>query len=200
MVNIIFVFVLIAIISYLIGSLNFAIIFSLLIKKQDIRKYGSKNAGMTNIVRIYGAISGIPVFIGDFLKSILAIYLCNFLFSDFLSLNKFGLYGNLIIGLAVIIGHLYPVYFKFRGGKGIVTSAGVILTQDIRFFITVLVVFLAFFLIFKIVAIASISAAVAYPISTLIFFNNFMIFIFALIISSLVIYAHRSNIKKIINK
>lgn len=197
MINIFYKYIILVLISYLIGSLNFSIIFSVLVKKQDIRKYGSNNAGMTNTIRVYGFLAGALVFIGDFVKAITAIYLCNFLFSD---LSYFELYGNLIIGLMVILGHLYPVYFNFRGGKGIVTSAGVILTQDIRLFISIVLVFIIILLAFRVVAIASICAAVSYPIFMLIFINNFINFIFAFIVSSLVIYSHRSNIKKLLNK
>lgn len=184
-----------SLIAYHIGSVNFAIIFSKMIKKQDIRKYGSKNAGMTNIMRVYGKMAGVPVFLGDFLKGIVAVYLCNFLFG---SVETFQNYGREIAGLSVILGHLYPIYFGFRGGKGIATSAGVILTQDLSFFIMVVAVFLIVWSIFKVTAIASMSAAVSYPISAIIFFKNYLIFIFSLIVMVLVIYAHRSNIKKLI--
>ena len=77
--NLYLALILSAIISYLIGSLNFAIIISFLHKKEDIRKYGSKNAGMTNVIRVYGVSSGIPVFLGDFFKAVVAVYLCDFL-------------------------------------------------------------------------------------------------------------------------
>ena len=184
-----------ALISYLIGSFNFAIIFSKLFKQQDVREYGSKNAGMTNVIRVYGPKAGIPVFLGDFFKAILAIYLCNFLFKD---VEQFNFYGLLISGFFVVLGHLYPLYFNFRGGKGIATSAGFILMQDIKFFIVVVLVFIIALMLFKVIAIASICSAVSYPIATLIFFQNYLVFIFSLIISLIVIHAHRSNIKKYI--
>lgn len=186
-----------AIIAYLIGSFNFAIIFSLLCKKQDIRQYGSKNAGMTNMIRVYGYLSGIPVFLGDFFKAIAAIYLCNFIFSD---VRHFDIYGHLISGLFVVIGHLYPIYFKFCGGKGIATSAGMILVQNVKFFVIVVSVFVVVLIISKIVAVASVCAAISYPISALVFFENYITLIIAMIISSIVIYQHRANIRRLINK
>lgn len=184
-----------AIIGYLIGSVNFALVFSFICKNQDIRHYGSNNAGMTNTVRVYGSLAGVLVFIGDFLKGIIAVYFCHFLFSGYSLYNK---YGYLIVSLAVIIGHLYPIYFKFNGGKGIATSAGIILTQDIRLFITVLVVFVIVLIISKIVALASIASAISYTIATIIFYKNFVFVMFSIIIATLVIYAHRSNIFKLI--
>ena len=195
--NLYLALILSAVISYLIGSLNFAIIISLLHKKEDIRKHGSKNAGMTNVIRVYGVSSGIPVFLGDFLKAVVAVYLCNFLFQN---VSQYSSYGSLIVGLSVVVGHLYPVYFNFKGGKGIATSAGFILTQDIKIFIFVICVFLLILLIFKIVGLASLCAAVSYPIASLVFFQNYLTFILSLIISSLVIYSHRSNIKKLLQK
>ncbi len=188
-------------IAYLIGSLNFAIIFSLHFKKQDIRKHGSKNAGSTNVVRVFGPLAGILVFCGDFLKSIIAFSVCDLLFKNsLLSSNTqvYDNYGHLIVGLLVILGHLYPIYFNFRGGKGIATAAGVILIQDIRYFLFVLIIFLLSLILFRIVALASICAAISYPISTMIFFQNYLIFLFSLLVSALVIYAHRSNIKKLL--
>lgn len=195
--NLYLALILSAIISYLIGSLNFAIIISFLHKKEDIREHGSKNAGMTNVIRVYGVSSGIPVFLGDFFKAVVAVYLCDFLFHN---VNQYSSYGNLIVGLSVVVGHLYPVYFNFKGGKGIATSAGFILTQDIKIFIFVACVFILILLIFKIVGLASLCAAVGYPIASLVFFQNYLAFILSLIISSLVIYSHRSNIKKLLQK
>lgn len=195
--NILLALILSAAIAYFFGSLNFAIIFSFLFKKQDIRLHGSKNAGMTNMIRVYGSLLGIPVLLCDFFKSVIAIYLCNFLFSN---VKDYNLYGSLIAGLFVIIGHLYPLYFNFKGGKGVASSAGVIFTQDIRLFIFVVSVFLIILLLKRIVAIASVSAAISYPISTLIFFKDYLLVVFSLIVTGLVIYSHRSNIKKLIKK
>ena len=195
--NIFLALILSALIAYSLGSLNFAIIFSFLFKKQDIRLHGSKNAGMTNMIRVYGYLLGIPVLLCDFFKAVIAIYLCNFLF---LNIEKYSLYGSLITGLFVIIGHLYPLYFNFKGGKGVASSAGVIFTQDIRLFVFVISVFLIVLFIKRIVAVASVSAAISYPISTLIFFKDYLSVVFSLMIAGLVIYSHKSNTKKLMKK
>ena len=195
--NIFLALILSALIAYSLGSLNFAIIFFFLFKKQDIRLHGSKNAGMTNMIRVYGYLLGIPVLLCDFFKAVIAIYLCNFLF---LNIEKYSLYGSLITGLFVIIGHLYPLYFNFKGGKGVASSAGVIFTQDIRLFVFVISVFLIVLFIKRIVAVASVSAAISYPISTLIFFKDYLSVVFSLMIAGLVIYSHKSNIKKLMKK
>lgn len=195
--NIFLALILSALIAYSLGSLNFAIIFSFLFKKQDIRLHGSKNAGMTNIIRVYGYLLGILVLLCDFFKAVIAIYLCNFLF---LNIEKYSLYGSLITGLFVIIGHLYPLYFNFKGGKGVASSAGVIFTQDIRLFVFVISVFLIVLFIKRIVAVASVSAAISYPISTLIFFKDYLSVVFSLMIAGLVIYSHKSNIEKLMKK
>ena len=192
------IFILSTAISYLIGSLNFAMIFSLLLKKQDIRNYGSKNAGATNVVRIYGMPLGIIVFIGDFVKSIGAIFLCTYIFN----IPNFQTYINLNVGLAVILGHLYPIFFKFRGGKGIATSAGIILTQDIRIFSIVVIIFLLALIFSKTISISSLCAAISYPIMIFLFqyFNNtyeITLIIFSIILTFLIFYSHRENIKRL---
>lgn len=185
-----------AIIGYFIGSVNFALVFSFICKKQDIRHYGSTNAGMTNTMRVYGFLAGILVFIGDFTKGIITIYLFHLLFSNYSLYNK---YGYLIASLTIIIGHLYPIYFKFRGGKGVATSAGIILAQDIRLFIIFFSVFITVLLLSKIVSLASITSIISYPIATIIFFKSYALIIFSIIISALIVFAHRKNITRLIN-
>lgn len=162
-----------AAISYLLGSISFSIIFTRMFNNNtDIRTLGSGNAGLTNVLRSVGVKAGLFTLIFDFGKGVLSIYLSKTIFSYFCSANSlpyyFIQYGAYIAGLACIIGHIYPLYFKFKGGKGILASAGIILIIDWRIFIVVVSVFAICFAIKKIVSLGSICAAVSFPIANLI--------------------------------
>lgn len=191
-----FIMFLMTIMAYLIGSLNFAIIITRFIRNDDIRKHGSKNAGTTNVLRVFGKSLAIFVFIGDLFKGILAIYFGRMI-ANFVNLEY--AYADFLIGFCVILGHLFPLYFGLKGGKGVLTSAGVVLCQNFWVCIALLSVFAVVFLFTKIVSLSSISAAIAYPI-LVIFINNILDkpiypeILFSIIIASMIVYVHRSNI------
>lgn len=187
---------LVLLVSYLFGSANFSIIISKIYNK-DIRKMGSGNAGFSNALRSFGVLFSILTFIGDFAKGILSVY-----FSKIL-LDKCNITNEpmflVLAGCFCCIGHMYPCFFKFKGGKGILTTWAFNLLISWKIFLTLIVVFLIIFLIFRIVSLASISAALIYPISNLVFMNSVSLFIISMILSIIIIIKHKSNIKRLIS-
>ena len=133
--NVIFVFALSALIAYLVGSFNMAIIISKYHKSSDIREHGSGNAGMTNMLRIFGKRAATWTFIGDFLKGAIVVFVAREIGRD-LHMNLDLAY---IAALFVMIGYIYPVYFIFRGGKGIATALGAMFVLNWVAFVTIAV-------------------------------------------------------------
>ena len=206
------------VIGYLVGSVSFSIIFTRLFDKKDIRTMGSGNAGFTNVLRSVGKLPSILTFIFDFAKGLLAVYLGMLIFqasgAPFI-VKQCGIY---LAGVACILGHVFPLYFHFKGGKGVLTSAALILIIDWRIFLIVVGVFLIVFLISKIISLASISAAVSLPIGTFLvtYFADYrpnlshsfdkgyslayvvVTTAFSLIFAALVVGKHHANIGRIL--
>ena len=183
-------------ITYLIGSINFGLILAS-IQGLDLRSQGSGNAGATNALRILGTRSGIFVFIGDALKGYLALYFCNLILlqqENLLFSSSDYLFLALILSL---IGHCYPIWFNFRGGKGAATALGAFLFIDPYFTVFPIIGFLLIFLISRFVGLSTISAFFILFLQT--FFidhgihHNFHAF--SLVIFLFIFYTHRSNIK-----
>ena len=121
-------------VPYLLGSVNFALVISKVFYHDDIRKYGSGNAGMTNMLRTYGKSAAAATLLCDMLKSVVSV-----LFGSFLLGTAFGGY---LAGMFCVIGHIFPIFFKFKGGKGVATVAAMILTLDPLCFLILAVIFL----------------------------------------------------------
>jgi len=184
-------YIYVAIISYLLGNISFAYILGKLFTKKDVRDYGSGNAGTTNALRTFGKKIGIMVLIGDVLKGVIAVligrYLC-------------GEAGGYLGGAFAIIGHNWPVFLKFKGGKGVATTIGVMLI------ISPFVTFICFIfgmtaiILTRLVSLGSIIGMVLAPIAA-VFMRPFdvKLFIFCLFISSMSIYRHKDNIKRILS-
>ena len=200
--NIVIAVICVAAGSYLIGSVSFAILISKLISGEDIRTKGSGNAGMTNVLRIYGKGPATVTAAGDFLKAVLAIFLSRVLFhrlgvSDVLD-------AGYIAGLFVLLGHIYPLYFGLRGGKGVMTTLGIIFVVNPLVFLIIAVIFVPVVFITKIVSVASVFGAISYPVITWLtdylrgrpaFFDV----MFSGIYMAVLLYMHRSNIKRLLN-
>ena len=183
-------------ITYLIGSINFGLILAS-IQGLDLRSQGSGNAGATNALRILGTRSGIFVFIGDALKGYLALYFCNLILfqqENLLFSSSDYLFLALILSL---IGHCYPIWFNFRGGKGAATALGAFLFIDPYFTVFPIIGFLLIFLMSRFVGLSTISALFILFLQT--FFidhgihHNFHAF--SLVIFLFILYTHRSNIQ-----
>ena len=190
----------ISVLGYLLGSVNFAIIISRVYAKDDVRKHGSGNAGMTNILRTYGKGPAAITALGDLGKTVIAIYLAKWIFAN---AGMTEIDPGYIAGLFVILGHVYPVYFGFRGGKGVITTLGVMLIVNPLAFLIIVAIFIPLIFITKIVSLSSVLGAILYPILTYaltsirggaLWYNT----AFALLYAAIVLYGHRDNIKRLL--
>ena len=187
--------------GYLIGSVNVSVIVSKVAYKSDIRKHGSGNAGATNMARVYGLLGGIIVLIGDFGKCFLAMSIAKRVG------GALGEYCSLIAGAGCLIGHAFPLYFKFKGGKGVTVGSAIALMIDWRALLIVLGVFVLMFVITRIVSISSIVASASFVIVVVAFYafqgTANLITIYELMLSVFsavtVIALHHSNIKRILD-
>lgn len=198
-----------ALAAYLIGSVSFAVIISRLCAQDDVRSHGSGNAGMTNILRTYGKKLAVLTALGDFGKGVVAVALGRLIFhlaaggADAPAIyNAFD--GGYIAGLFVIIGHVFPLYFQFKGGKGVLTSLGVVTVLNPLVFSIIVLLMIPFVFIVKIVSLASVIGFMLFPIATTVvnlLSNEPFLFdlIFSLLISGIGIWMHRSNIKRLLN-
>ncbi len=189
---VIIAYAVVAIVAYLLGSLNSAIIVSKSKYKQDIRTFGSGNAGLTNMHRVYGKDGALWTLFGDIAKQIVSVLVGALLM---------GRWGAYLAGGFCMLGHIFPVYYNFKGGKGVLTAATMILIIDPAIFAVLFVVFALVLLITRFVSLSSIMAAFTYPAAISIAYAPAHIFeiSFALFVGALVIYMHRSNIYRIFN-
>ncbi len=207
-----------ALVAYLFGSISFAVIFTRMSSKKDIREMGSGNAGFTNVLRSVGVAPAIFTLLFDFLKGVIAGFFGRWVFST-LALEgtanlseELIIYGGFIGGVFAIIGHMYPVYFGFKGGKGIVTSAAMMAATDYRVFLIIVATFLIVFFASKIISLASITCAALYGVYTFIiaFFIDYrlgdfsLLYVFlttflSLFLGIFVIVKHKDNIKRLLN-
>ncbi len=167
-------------IAYLFGSVSFAIITTKAFTGGDVRDSGSGNAGMTNVMRTAGFLPGVITFFGDFIKAVAAVSLGKYILPELIArlapvsgeaVLHLPVYGALFTGFFCLLGHMFPVFFGFRGGKGIVTAAGTMLILDWRIFLMEIGVFLVLFLITRIISVGSLAAALAYPLTAWICFG-----------------------------
>lgn len=190
--------VLTSVIAYLLGSLNSAIIVSKWKFGQDIRSFGSGNAGLTNMHRVYGKDGAIYTLVGDIGKQIVSV---------FVGVLLLGPTGAYVAGTFCIIGHILPVYYHFKGGKGVLTAATMILLIDPAIFVILFVIFALVLAITRFVSLASIICAFCYPfvVQTAAMISNggqpasIFDLSFAILIGVIVIWMHRTNIKRLFN-
>lgn len=180
--------------GYLFGTLNGAILISKLTKREDVRKKGSGNAGLTNFLRNYGGRSTLLVVVIDFGKMVAACLLSTLIYRDDPALAK------MITGTAVQVGHIFPIFFGLRGGKGILCSAALALIMDWRIFVIIMSVFVLVFLLTKFVSLGSILAAISFGILFVVFYQEQpWIWGLALFMVALAIFMHRGNIVRLIH-
>lgn len=210
--------IVIAMVGYLIGSVNLSIILSKLMGKGDIREQGSGNAGTTNTLRVLGKGPAALVLIFDICKAVIAILLAKGIFAisgvemfttpgDTATLNVTYELGILLAALGAILGHNYPIYYGFKGGKGIATSLGALLMIEWQIGLVCLVFALVLMISSRMVSLGSICAAILYPVLVWIMGSAFgtsfkarMIYtIFAVLVAALAIYRHRANITRLLN-
>lgn len=182
-------FFILFILAYLVGSIPNALWIGKMFKNIDVRDFGSGNVGATNAARVLGWKLGVMVLLFDAFKGMIFIIIA----------RKFGLSDIyvVLIGLAAILGHSYSIYLKFKGGKAVATSLGVMLVLIPKVIIILVIVFLLIVIFSGYVSLASISVAVLLPILTYIMYNN-IIALLSLVVGILVIWRHKSNIKNLL--
>lgn len=181
----------IGVIGYFIGSIPFSFIVSKYLGKIDIREYGSGNSGATNVFRTLGKKAGLLAFLGDFIKGIMAASI---------GLIYFDTNGALICAGLAIIGHCYPIWLKFKGGKGVATSAGMIMTLTPLIGIILMVFQLSLLFKTRFMSLASIMASALYPFMVFAFGYSMEYVAYSTFIGLFVIYRHRSNLVRLINR
>lgn len=174
--------------TYFIGSLNFSIIISKYLYQDDVRNYGSGNAGTTNMLRTYGRRAAVLTLVGDALKAVI---------SSLFGYALMGFTGAYIAGFFCILGHVFPIYYRFRGGKGIVTAAFMMLMLDPRVFAILFAVFIILVAASKMVSFGSVICILLYPFLLYRMSGPGTPIIFAMLITVLVIFMHRENIMRI---
>jgi acyl phosphate:glycerol-3-phosphate acyltransferase len=179
------------VIAYLCGSLSSAIIICKLLKLPDPRTQGSGNPGTTNVLRIGGKKAALFVLLGDVLKGFLPVLLAKI----------FGLEAFMlgIVGLAAVVGHVYPILFKFKGGKGVATALGALLALSVTAGFLSFITWLAIAAVFRYSSLASLVAAVLAPVYIAIF-SSFIYFIPVTLIAILIIWRHKDNIERLRTK
>ena len=188
--------------GYLIGSVSFAILISKGVYKKDVRSVGSGNAGMTNMARNFGKKAAVFTLFGDAAKGVLAVFLGRGLFW-LLCPGADMLCGAYIAGICVILGHMFPLYFGFKGGKGIATAGGVILALTPVVGVILIAIFLLLFKISGMVSLGSVVGISLYPVSILLWslFVTHRMPVFqtlcAIVIAGLIVLMHRENITRI---
>ncbi|MBB5325659.1 glycerol-3-phosphate acyltransferase PlsY [Anoxybacillus tepidamans] len=183
--------VLILVAAYLLGSIPFALIVGKVGYGIDIREHGSGNLGGTNTFRVLGVKAGIVVTIGDILKGTLAASLPVLFAVDI---------HPLLAGIFAVIGHMYPVFARFRGGKAVATSGGVMLFYSPFLFFTLIAVFFLVLYFSKYVSLSSMLAGVYAIIYTIFVTDDIPLMIVVSVLTAFIFYRHRANIKRIINK
>ena len=187
-----FKFIFCIIIAYILGNISGGMIFGKLLFNKDIRDYGSKNAGTTNALRVFGIKAGALTFIVDLLKSILAC---------FIGMKLLGLNGVLLAGIFVVLGHTWPVFLNFKGGKGIASSFGFIIFLDYQIAIVAIIMFITIVVLTKYISLGSmLTTTLVLPISYIFFgYRNIYVLLTFLFLASLSIFRHKSNIIRLVN-
>lgn len=186
-------------IPYLLGSVNFALVISKVFYHDDIRKYGSGNAGMTNMLRTYGKAAAAGTLLCDMLKAVISVLLGLVIY------NLFGI-GGYLAGFFCILGHIFPIFFKFKGGKGVATVAAMVLTLDPVCFLILIALFVLIVATTRFVSLGSIVCCMFYPILTyklavagLSGWGAGFPVLISFAVAATVIFMHRENIKRLIN-
>ena len=200
-------YIIMAIIAYLIGSINFSVIISQKMAGFDVREKGSKNAGTTNVLRAVGKKAALITLVCDILKGVVAILVAMIIGWIVKNADKELLVQ--VAGIAVVIGHTFPIFFKFKGGKGVATALGVLLFSNWQIGLICLIFGLVLIALTRMVSFGSCAAAILFPVLTLFINQNYTIltegkngnvyFVYSVILAVIVLYNHRSNIQRILN-
>lgn len=194
-----------ALLSYLWGSLNSAIIVVKILKHEDVREKGSGNAGLTNVLRVYGKGAALATLLCDLFKGVAAVVAARLIVNNLLDITFFNdsIFIGYIAGFFVMLGHIFPIYYGFHGGKGVLIAATTLIAMDPLTCLLSITVFAIVLAISKYVSLGSICAAVSYPILTIVTqtargidgrLQNFLI---TALIGALIVYMHKPNIQRL---
>ena len=200
-------YIIVAIIAYLIGSVNFSVLISKKMAGFDVREKGSGNAGTTNMLRSVGKKAAAITLVCDILKGVISIVIAIIVGNVAKNLDRELLLQ--IAGIAVVLGHTFPIFFGFKGGKGVATSLGVLLMSNWQIGLICLVFAVVLMVLTRMVSLGSCAAAVLFPVLTLFINQHYTVltdgksgrvyFVYSVILAIIVLYNHRSNIKRILN-
>jgi glycerol-3-phosphate acyltransferase PlsY len=182
-----------ALVAYLIGSIPFAVVCSRLFGLADPRSYGSKNPGATNVLRSGNKVAAAATLFGDMAKGALAVFLAQHYGPGF-GLAQ-GLVG--IVALAVFFGHVYPIFLKFKGGKGVATAAGVLLAMDPLLGLVTIGIWLAFAFVLRYSSLAALVAAIAAPMMAFLLWGGEILVLAVGIIAITLIFRHWANLQRL---
>ena len=197
------VYIIVGIVAYLIGSISFSVIISKRVAGFDVREKGSGNAGATNMLRSVGKKAAVLMLLCDALKGVLAIIFA--IVAGAIAKNSDKALLVQMAGILVVVGHTYPVFFGFKGGKGVATSLGVLLMTNWKIGLICLVFALVLMALTRIVSMGSVGAAILFPVLTLFIHTNYTIsegssyLVYSIILALIVAFNHRSNIRRILN-
>jgi glycerol-3-phosphate acyltransferase PlsY len=188
-----------AVVGYLAGSLNFGVIISRL-RGDDVRRYGSGNAGSTNMLRVYGKSAAALTYLGDMAKGAFAVWIGRLIFAW----AGAGPYGGYVGAYAALLGHIFPLYFGFKGGKGVATALGILFMSDPVTFLIVVLIFVPIVPISGYVSLAAVLGAFGYPLVTAVRQHaaggvDLMEIGLICVISALLLWMHRSNVRRLLN-
>ena len=191
----------VAIIAYCLGSISFSVLISKKMAGFDVREKGSKNAGSTNVLRTVGKKAAALTLVCDILKGVVAVLIAVLLGNIVEGTDKALLVQ--IAGLGAVLGHTFPVFFKFKGGKGVATALGVLFVANWQIALICLVFALLLMVITKMVSVGSLGAAVLFPVLTMFIGQNYIVegsyLVFGILMALIVIYNHRANLKRLAN-
>mgnify|MGYP000142172340 FL=1 len=200
-------YIIVAIIAYLIGSVNFSVLISKKMAGFDVREKGSGNAGTTNMLRSVGKKAAAITLVCDILKGVVSIVIAIIVGNIAKNLDRELLLQ--IAGIAVVLGHTFPIFFGFKGGKGVATSLGVLLMSNWQIGLICLVFAVVLMALTRMVSLGSCAAAVLFPVLTLFINQHYTVltdgksgrvyFVYSVILAIIVLYNHRSNIKRILS-
>ena len=192
------IYIIVPLIAYFIGSISFSVIFSRKFAGFDVRETGSKNAGTTNVLRTVGKKVALLTLICDILKGVLAVVIAIIAGKIFKDINVEVL--KYLAGFFAILGHTFPIFFEFRGGKGVATSLGVLLTLNWKIGLICLIFAVLLIAFTKMVSVGSVLSAILYPILTIFMGHvKFLSILISILIALLVVFNHRQNLKRIKN-
>lgn len=184
----------VAVISYFLGCCNSSIIISKYLLKDDVRKYGSGNAGLTNFYRVYGKKNVVWVILLDVLKAVASCLIGGALLG---AVMDWAILGKYIAGLFCMLGHVFPCMFGFKGGKGVLSGGAIAILLDWRIALVVWGIFIILVAFSKMVSLGSMGAAISFPLMTWTVYHSVVLLVLSVLISVLICWRHKDNAKRI---